>query len=292
MKSCVVAIAKYEGDYIREWVEYNLNIGFNHIFIGDNNDDNQENIREILNDYVIKGLVTIIDIKDFYITQIDFYKMAFNNLVGRFDWVLFYDIDEFLVLNNFYYVNDYLSQKKFDKFDVIKINQKIMSNDGYVVYINKPVLERFKKEGNNYAIGNISDNDNKEHIIYMNNTVKSFYKTSAKLLPSVHSTEKYYPNIKYCDNRGKEIKDKDYWPNWSQVNEKINHDDAYIKHFATKSLEEYVKYKIKRGWSCFKNEDQQKYVKDNYLNLDVFEKINGKSTLYKKLYDEYLIKFN
>lgn len=294
MRSCIVAIAKYEKDYIKEWVDYNLNLGFNHIFIGDNNDDNTENLFEVLKDYIFEGNVTLIDIKSYYFQQDLFYKYAYNNLVGSFDWVLFYDIDEFLFLDNFSYVNDYLSQQKFDNFDVIKINLKTMTNNGYVIQIDKPVLERFTEESKtyNYIINNNTDEDGIDHPIKVNDSVKSFYRTYKNLIPKVHCTETYYDNIKYCDCEGNEIIDKSYWPNWSQYTENINFNGAHIKHYITKSLEEFVKYKIKRGWSCFKTKEKNEYTKNNFLNLDVFEKINGKSKLYDILFKEFCIKYN
>ena len=216
MRSCIVAIAKYEGDYIQEWVEYNLNLGFDQIIIGDNNDDYSENLKDILIDYIKNGKVTIIDIKDYNITQIQFYHHVYKNLVGSFDWVLFYDIDEFLVLNKHKTVNEYLEQEKFNDFDIIKINWKVMSNNGYVIQLNKPVLERFTTEGNNYVISHTKDNI----LIYANNTVKSFYRTNLDLIPAVHCVEnpKYDNLFRYCDNTGKEIINKPNFPNWSLYN--------------------------------------------------------------------------
>jgi len=289
MRSCIVAIAKYEGDYIQEWVEYNLNLGFDHIIIGDNNDDYSENLKNILIDYIKNGKVTIVDIKDYNITQIQFYHNAYKNLVGSFDWVLFYDIDEFLILNKHKTVNEYLEQEKFKDFDIIKINWKVMSNNGYVVQIDKPVLERFTKEGNNYIISHTKDNI----LICANNTVKSFYRTNLDLIPAVHCVEnpKYDNLFRYCDNTGKEIINKPNFPNWSLYNDYINYDDAYIKHFITKSLEEYVKYKVKRGWSCFKDPKYVQKILDEHLNIKNFEDVNGKSPLYEKMYDELLIKY-
>ena len=48
MKTCIIAIARLEGDYIREWVKYHLNLGFDKIFIGDNNFDEKENLDRII----------------------------------------------------------------------------------------------------------------------------------------------------------------------------------------------------------------------------------------------------
>ena len=38
MQSCIVAIAKNEELYLEEWVKYHFNLGFDKIFICDNND--------------------------------------------------------------------------------------------------------------------------------------------------------------------------------------------------------------------------------------------------------------
>ena len=38
MKAVICAIAKFEYNYIYEWVEYHLNLGFDKIVIYDNND--------------------------------------------------------------------------------------------------------------------------------------------------------------------------------------------------------------------------------------------------------------
>ena len=283
MKCCIVAIAKYEGDYIKEWVDYNFNLGFDHIIIGDNNNDHTENLYDILHDYIIEGKLTLINLQGTGVNQVIFYENTYKNLLGNFDWVLFYDIDEFLILNTCKNVHEYLSRKCFDNFDVIKVNWKVMSNNGYAIYIDKPVLERFTKPGNNFLI---ADN------IYVNNTVKSFYRTSKNLIPHVHCTEKHYDNIRYCDCSGNEIIDKSSFPNWSQYLEYTNFSEAYIKHFVTKSLEEYIKYKIKRGWSCWSTPERKEYVLKNCLNLEQFEKMNGKSKLYEKLFDEFCIKYN
>ena len=37
MKSAIRAIARNEEDYLLEWINYHLNLGFDHIFLCDNN---------------------------------------------------------------------------------------------------------------------------------------------------------------------------------------------------------------------------------------------------------------
>ena len=42
IKVALCCMAKKENLYLREWVEYHLEMGFTHIFIYDNNDINEE----------------------------------------------------------------------------------------------------------------------------------------------------------------------------------------------------------------------------------------------------------
>ena len=38
MSSCLIAIAKNEEPYLKEWIEYHANLGFDKIIVCDNND--------------------------------------------------------------------------------------------------------------------------------------------------------------------------------------------------------------------------------------------------------------
>ena len=60
----VVMICKNEKNYIREFVEYHLNLGFDRIVIGDNNDVNsEERLELVLEDYVRNDKVVVIDLR-------------------------------------------------------------------------------------------------------------------------------------------------------------------------------------------------------------------------------------
>ena len=64
MKICLCVIAKNENLYVREFVEHYKSIGYNNIFIYDNNDINGENFSDVINDYILDGFVKIIDYRD------------------------------------------------------------------------------------------------------------------------------------------------------------------------------------------------------------------------------------
>ena len=99
MKVALVCIAKNEDNYIKEWVEYHLKLGFDHIFIYEN-------------DWKCKLLHP-------NITKIPFpgknkQLVAYNDFIVRYDrtynYVAFLDVDEFLVLKRHKNVKDFITQ--------------------------------------------------------------------------------------------------------------------------------------------------------------------------------------
>lgn len=307
MKTCIIAIARLEGEYIREWVEHHLSLGFDKIFIGDNNIDNidnpndVENLGHILSNYIADNKVEILDLTSKEDNQYKFYNdMLYNEpLNNEFDWMLFIDIDEFLFLNKHNNVSDYLSQEHFNMSDVIKINWMTMTDGGHLINTGKPVLERMPIPAPNYIL----ETTVKDIAVFKNQTIKSFVRTKLIYrLPVenlVHTIRSQYAQdvhrIRYSYNDGTEINEMhDSYPVWSQFTPEINHKDAYIKHFQTKTVEEFVKYKMLRGWSCF--QDDYENTINNCVNKEMFFSINGYSPIVDKMFDElikrYKIKYN
>lgn len=103
MKTALVCIAKNEENYIEEWLRYNIKLGFNHIFIFQN-----DWIANIPIDIIEKNIVTCIDwptatYKHSY-NDINPQLAAYNFFIEKFyheyDWAAFFDVDEFLLLKN------------------------------------------------------------------------------------------------------------------------------------------------------------------------------------------------
>ena len=88
MKTTIVAIAKRENKYIREWIEYYLKLGFDNIVLYDNNDKDDELLSDVVNDYIDSGFIiydtTFID-KGF--SQIQAYDHFLNIYSKNFDYV-------------------------------------------------------------------------------------------------------------------------------------------------------------------------------------------------------------
>ena len=56
-------IAKLENLYIREFVEYYKNLGFDNICLYDNNDEDGEHFEDVINDYITSGFVILKNVR-------------------------------------------------------------------------------------------------------------------------------------------------------------------------------------------------------------------------------------
>ena len=112
MKVGIVCCGKLENRYAVEFVEHYKKLGFDHIFIADNNDSDGERFVDVLQSYVDEGFVSIhyfIEVQ--YIQRfvyIELYRMISNTY--DYDWLFFIDFDEYLILNEDKNIKDYLSR--------------------------------------------------------------------------------------------------------------------------------------------------------------------------------------
>lgn len=257
MKIAICTMAKKENLYIKEFVDYYINLGFSHIFIYDNNSPNDEKISDVINGKKYKDYVTIYENKNIT-NQPKAYTKCYNDNKKRFDWIFMIDIDEYLIIKN-NSLKGYLSNEIFNKCDFIKIHWLQPTDNNQLHYENKSLLERFKGP-------------------YKRDThIKTFVKGNINGLKYHIHTPSISPerNIS-CNNAGKII-------NYSKVKFQdvfdINYDKAYIIHFKYKSTEEYIK-KYKRGYcngesKHFYQVRIREYFKDNNMTsekIKYFEK--------------------
>lgn len=87
----IVTIVKNEAPYLKEWIEYHLSVGVEHLYIYDN--DSQDNLYDVLKDY--QRYVTVKKIHG-VVRQFD----AYNDAINRYRYITKYmailDADEFL----------------------------------------------------------------------------------------------------------------------------------------------------------------------------------------------------
>ena len=142
--SCVVTKAKYENLYVKEFVEHYLKLGVEKFYFGDDNLENIENLSDVLDDYIKKGIVDIDYIRERNLSSLSFTESAFQSIKSRCKWILIFDVDEFLEFTNkSMTLKTYLQMPIFDKCDDIRIHWIIYDDNDLVYYDNRPVNERF-----------------------------------------------------------------------------------------------------------------------------------------------------
>lgn len=209
MKVALVCIAKNEDHYIKEWCDYHLKLGFDQIFIYQNDwvcDLEMKNVTKLTMNGPTK--------------QIESYNTFIKDYHQEFDWVAFFDVDEFLVLKKHTNVKDFISD--YSNHDGIGINWVIFGSNGHKEIINNnySLISRFTKRENGVD----------EHI-------KSIIKMTNinRLDMFVHNPNR--PNVNTNGNLF-------YGP----FNSEKNDDIAQINHYFCKTRKEFEE-KINRGRS-------------------------------------------
>ena len=97
---CLCAIGKKENLYAKEYVEHYKKIGYDHVYIYDNNDINDEKFEDVLQKEISENFVTIIDYRGFDRSkgapQFVSYRDCYEKNKNKCDWLSFFDFDEFL----------------------------------------------------------------------------------------------------------------------------------------------------------------------------------------------------
>lgn len=136
MKTALVAIAKNEDNYLKEWVDHHLDIGFDEIFIF------QNNWRYGKSD-VIYPNVHLLEC-DGHRMQNPCYNTFILNNHKRYDFATFLDIDEFLHIKSGEKVDEWLGG--YADSEIIYVNWRLFGDNGldFAENGNYSVLDRFK----------------------------------------------------------------------------------------------------------------------------------------------------
>ena len=260
-------IAKQENLYIKEFVEYYKNLGIKKIFLYDNNDIDGETFNELLMNEVVQNFIEIIDYRGMNSPQIQAYNNCYINNRNTFDWIAFYDVDEFLYLKNFSNINEFLSLSKFKKCSSILINWRYYGDNDKIYYEPKPLRIRFTKP--------FEFSKTKKYDIY-------FYSASKSIIRgNLNITWAHFPHFinssSICNPNGSIFNNPFSTPQYSI---------AHIKHYSTKSTEEYL-IKLFKG-----NVFMSNFLNIGYLNfwINKYYFLFNKKTKKKLLFIKRIIK--
>ena len=135
MKVAIVCIAKDENYYLQEWISYNLKLGFDHIFLYQNDwrtDIENPQLTKLIWDGPVAQLP------------------AYNNFLNTnkdYDWIAFIDCDEYISLKKHDNIKDFI--KEYDNPNGIGLNWFFYGSGGQLNRVNNSLLHQFKYRSNN-----------------------------------------------------------------------------------------------------------------------------------------------
>ena len=266
MNFLICAIIKNENLYLREWVEYHLNLGFDKIILYDNNDITGEIPNIVVQDYINCGKVEIIcyrGVKTFN-KYWGVQSCAYNDCLSRYkntdNWIAFIDIDEFIFIEKYTKIQYLFEKMPYEKYDTVLLSWLTYGDSGLLYYENKPVLERFTVPAKDFIY---ADGYN------YNTLVKSITKPNDNTLFGYANA--HCPSTNACNVHGvKCIVD-----NRCNKLTGSHHHIMYIKHYYTKSLTEFLYRKIV----------YKKYFK---ISMELYKSGNDWTNEHEKIYKQFL----
>ena len=238
-KIALCCIVKNENKYLKEYIEYYLNIGFDDIIFIDNNDT--ESLDEFKSEHVI-----IENYRNQLCPQIRAYTEIYNKYSQNYSWIAFFDADEYLTLLKYKDVRELLNDEKYNKFDSIRINWLMFSDNNQIYYEDLPVTKRFTS-----SIPNTQANAH----------IKVIMKTNLKFVLFFNNPHYMTGNYSACNMLGNKVENQN---SPFEYNYYDNYEVGYLKHFYTKSCEEWLQ-KINRG----RADINIKREIDDYFNYNV-----------------------
>ena len=258
IKICLCTPGKQENKYIREFVQFYEKMGVDKIFLYDNNKIDGEKFEEVINDYINNGFVEISDWRGKEKQLINMMNDCYQKNYEKYDWLMFYDVDEFINLKNYRNIKEFLIEKKFNSCQKIYLSLVFHTDNDLLHYENKTVQKRFP----------IVKYSTKHEPKYR--YVKSIIRGH---IPNVKFQSPYslINNINGCNGRGQEVELNSF------KMEEEYYDNYYIDHYFSKSLDEFIE-KLKRG-DVNKGKDSNS-LKDIFGNYFEYNKMTKEKIEY------------
>ena len=212
--SAVILLIKDENRYLKEWLDWHLNLGFEHVYIYDNG--GKDRVQDVVDLYTaeMQQKITVIDWTGHHThIQQDAYNHFLLNHKKDVRWGLFIDSDEFLRFTDGQTTDVNTFLRSYEDYTEVWGYEVEYDANGQETYEDKPVRERFTRQ-----------TDVREGFYWKNfiqvNRIDSFLMHYA-----------YYDESRHLLFK----------------NEKSNQDLFVIDHYYTKSWEEWKKKIMERG---------------------------------------------
>jgi len=233
IKVCVCTAVKIENRYIREFVEHYKNYNVDKIYLYDNNNIDGERFEAVINDYIENGFVQLVNYRGKIRVLMEMMNDCYKKNYRYYDWLIFFEIDEYIFLYKIKNIKNYFKNPKFKKCERIQLNWIFHTDNNLLYYDSRPLKERFS-EREKKARG-VSKGDW--------NGIKSILRGHIPniTIDCVHTLNH---KLKSCDGFGnpKEID--------GIITKNADFKYYYIDHYYCKSTEEFIN-KINKGDALF-----------------------------------------
>lgn len=223
----IVSIAKNEGAYVKEWIEYHRLVGIDKFYFYDN--ESEDDTLRMLQPYIDSGIVTYTLIKGIA-RQLDAYNDAIKKHKDECRYMAFIDLDEYLKptipFKPIYRVVDEILEAYGRGGVGVGVNWAVFGTSGHKFTPKGLTVLNFIKRGNNREPKNahIKTIANPREISYYISPHYPLYKLGAY---SVNETGDEHLYVWFSDKR--------------------EYKNLRINHYYTKSEEQYLNEKVKRG---------------------------------------------
>ena len=245
------AIGRRENRYAQEFVEHYLGLGIDHIFICDNNHDGEERFEDVLGNRIAKHTVSIHDYRNRDTVQMTAYSDIYRKYGGQYDWICFFDFDELLVLNDSMTLKKWLSSFS-DDTDTVLVNWMCMTDSGMILDDGRQLMERFNEA--------MPYDRCVQYDFPDNNHVKCIVRGGIQNV--VFRKNPHIPDTaQHCRTAdGVVCKPSPFQP--------YSFKTAYLKHFVTKTIEEWMQNKWQKGAGAIRYDKFVERYRDRFFKYN------------------------
>ena len=227
----ICAVAKDEDPYLMEWINHYFKMGVSHIYLYDNNDRETDAVKRLGEMPNVTVIPLYGDALAAAGSQRGVYMDAYRKYGHMYEWMGFFDIDEFVTVDNGT-IPEFLSDRMYDGVSVVHLNWRYHGDNGLERYDDRPVQERFAEPAPIDVT--YSDKGNME-----NRYVKSFVRTGIEGLEMDIHSPRFFGAL--CRNSIGRFQ----YARHTLVD--IEHRNARVEHYGTKTIEEYIRRRIPNG---------------------------------------------
>ena len=258
-----------ENRYLEEWLRHYVSLGIDKIVIFDNNDIEGKYAESIYDiEYVKecknKGIIDVYPIPGEKQAQTRSYNKCYEMYGSEYDWLMFFDIDEFLMLEKSNNIKEFLSQQHFTPYEMIHINWKVYDDNDLLTVVNNDysLVKRFTRPCQ---------------------TRRSVHSELKTIIRGGLKDVKFIKSPHTCDNRtflccnaiGEKTDSK------AAKTLRVIHKEAWLNHYICKTIEEFCYNKlVRRGGHTLHKIDLR-------YNLNFFFNYNRRSLDKIKFYKEH-----